>query len=113
MRYDEAHALARELKASQEFTALLAAQKALEEDPSAVSMVKDFVAKQMELEFIAMSGKDDTAKTEALHKLYDLIMANSKAKEYLQAHMIFQQMMNDIYKIIGESVAEGMNMFAK
>lgn len=77
-------------------------------------MVKDFILKQMELEYEVMAGKpEDKAKAEQLQKMYDLISYNSNARDFLQAHMRFQRAMADIYKIIGESVAEGLDLFAK
>lgn len=112
--YDRAHDLAKALKNSDEYKALLTAKNGIVGDDQAKNMVKDFLAKQMELEYEMMAGKtEDKAKTEKLQKMYELIMLNNKAGNFLQAHFRFQRMMADVYKIIGESVAEGLDIFAK
>ena len=38
---------------------------------------------------------------------------SAKARDFLHAHMRFQRMMSDLYKIIGDSVAEGLDIFGK
>lgn len=112
--YDKANELARALKESSEYRAFLAAKAGMEGDPDAKKMVRDFINKQMELEYEAMAGKSqDTAKTENLQRLYQLIAMNTKAREFLEAYMRFQRTMADISKIIGDSVAEGLDIFAK
>ncbi len=111
--YDKAHELARTLKASDEYRAFLTAKEAIAADPDAKKMVQDFLRKKMELEYEALAGKEDTAKTEALHKMYELLVMNGKARVFLEAYFRFQRIMADISKIIGDSVAEGLDLFAK
>lgn len=112
--YDKAHELARALKESNEYRAFLTAKAAVVADPEAKKMVRDFITKQMELEYEAMAGKgQDAAKTENLQRLYQLIALNTKAREFLEAYMRFQRTMADVSKIIGDSVAEGLDIFAK
>lgn len=112
--YDGAHGLAKVLQASEEYKAMAAAKNAIAGDDTAKKMVKDFLSKQMELEYGVMTGKgEDKAKTESLQKMYELISVNVRARDFLQAHFRFQRMMGDVYKIIGESVAEGLDIFAE
>ncbi|SDF58676.1 YlbF family regulator [Sporolituus thermophilus] len=112
--YDKTHELARALKHSDEYRALLAAQQAIAADEQTLKMVKEFLAKQMEVEYEALAGKgEDKARAEQLQKLYELLMLNSKAKDFIQAYFRFQRMMADVYKIIGEAVAEGLDFFVK
>lgn len=112
--YDKTHELAQALKNSEEYRTFLVAKQGIENDETAKKMVKDFIAKQMEIEYERMSGKtEDKAKTEQLQKMYELLAYNNKARDFLQAHMRFQRVMADLYKIIGESVAEGLDFFAK
>lgn len=111
--YDKAHDLAKALKTSNEYRDFLAAKQAVDTDSQAKKMVKDFILKQMEIEYEVMSGKlEDKAKTEQL-QMYELIAYNNKADNFLQAYMRLQRIMADVYKIIGESVAEGLDFFAK
>ena len=112
--YDKAHELSKALKNSDEYRSFLSAKQAVDSDEQAKKIVKEFILKQMEIEYEIMSGKpEDKAKTEQIQKMYELIAYNAKANDFLQAHMRFQRIMADVYKIIGESVAEGLDLFAK
>lgn len=111
--YDKAHELAKALQASEEYRAFLAAKTALAADPDGQKMVKDFLAKKMEQEYEALAGKEDAAKGEALKRMYDLLVVNARARDFMGAYFRFQRTMADISKIIGDSVAEGLDLFAK
>lgn len=112
--YDSANILAKGLKNSEEYQSFLKAKKIVETDEQAKKMVKDFLTKQMELEMEMMSGKgQDKVKTAELQKMYEFISLNTKARDFMQAHIKFQRTMSDVYKIIGEAVAEGMDFFGK
>lgn len=101
--HDKAHELAKALKSSGEYRAVLAARDAAGADADARKMVQDFLRKKMEIEYDAMAGKgEDKAKTEKLQQLYQLVSLNGKAKEYLEAYLRFQLIMGDVSKIIGE-----------
>ncbi len=105
--YDNANELAKAIKSSHEYKKLLAAKEGLAGDQDAGRMVKDFLEKQAQMQIEAMSGKPpDQAKTEQLQKLYELLSMNSKARDYIQAYMRFQMMMEDISKTIGEAVKD-------
>ena len=112
--YDKAHDLVGAIKSTPEYTEFMEAKKVLDTDEKAKSMVKEFIAKQMELEYEMMGGKpEDKAKTVQIQKLYQPIAANSKASQFMHTYMKFQRMVADIYKILGDSVAEGMDFFDK
>jgi cell fate (sporulation/competence/biofilm development) regulator YlbF (YheA/YmcA/DUF963 family) len=112
--YDSAHGLAKALQQSEEYRSFLAAKQLIEHDETAKKMVRDFIGKQMEFEYEMMAGKpEDKAKVDQLQKMYDMLMTNARARDFMQAHMRLNRMMGDVYKIIGDSVAEGMNFFAK
>lgn len=112
--YDKAHELARALQGSSEYQQFLSAKKALDGDGAAKKMIKDFLARQMEIEYERMAGKgEDKEKIAQLQKMAELVSFNPGARDFLQAHMRFQRVMADVYKILGESIAEGMDIFAK
>ena len=112
--YDNEHELAWALKESDECRALGMARRALDTDASARDMVKDFLRKQMEMQIEVMSGKADAkSKQESLQKLGELLSLNSKARDYIAAYFRFQQVMTDIYKMIGDAVGEGLDPFAE
>jgi cell fate (sporulation/competence/biofilm development) regulator YlbF (YheA/YmcA/DUF963 family) len=111
--YDKAHDLARALKQSSEYQNYLQAKQAIENDAEAKKMIKDFLAKQMELEYEAMTGKIDEEKRAQVQRMVELLAYNNKARDFLDVYMRFQRTMGDIYKILGESVAEGMDFIVK
>jgi cell fate (sporulation/competence/biofilm development) regulator YlbF (YheA/YmcA/DUF963 family) len=111
--YDKAHDLARALKASQEYGVFLAAKEALATDAEAKKMVRDFILKKTELEYESFSGKEDKVKVEQLQRMYELMAHNAKARNFMEAYTRFQRTMADVSKIIGEAVAEGLDIFAK
>lgn len=105
---DKAHELARALKGSDEYRRLKEVMLPLESDADAKKMVDDFLNKQAELQIEMMQGKQDQDKMQQLQKLYELLNMNSKAGTYIQAYMRFQLMMQDVSKIIAESVEDVM-----
>lgn len=112
--YDKAHELARALKTSDEYRNYLAAKEALDTDSAAKKMARDFIVKKMEIEYEIMAGKpEDKGKVEQLQRMYDLVAYNAKARSFIDAYSHFQRIMADISKIIGDSVAEGLDLFAK
>ena len=112
--YDKAHELAKALQQSAEYQNFLNEKRKIEADSQAKKMVKEFIVKKVEIEYEAMAGKgEDKAKLEQLQRMYEVLCVNTKARDFLHAQMRFQQMMGDIYKILGDSVAEGLDFFAK
>ena len=112
--YDKTHDLVGAIKTSPEYTEFMAAKKVLDTDEQAKKMVKEFIGKQMELEYEMMGNKaEDPAKTQQIQQLYQVISGNSKASQFMHSYMKFQRLVADIYKILGDSVAEGMDFFDK
>jgi cell fate (sporulation/competence/biofilm development) regulator YlbF (YheA/YmcA/DUF963 family) len=114
MIYDKAHDLARVLKASEEYRAINLAKEALGTDADAKKMVHDFLIKKAEIEYEGLAGREaDKAKMVQLQRMYELLSYNAKAKNFLEAYTRFQRIMADVSKIIGDAVAEGLDIFAK
>ncbi|WP_346354968.1 YlbF family regulator [Azotosporobacter soli] len=112
--YDKTHELVKAIKDSQEFKTFQAAKNEIESDSNAKEMVKNFISKHMELEYEMMAGKpEDKEKAEKIQQMYQLILLNSKAASFMQAYMTLQRVVADVYKILGDSVAEGMDFFDK
>ncbi|WP_425057739.1 hypothetical protein SCACP_22770 [Sporomusa carbonis] len=112
--HDKAHDLGRALRNSEEYRAFLAAKQNLDRDEPSKKMVQDFFKKKLAAEYDLMAGNpEDKAKSEQLQHMYELIVNNPKARDFIHAHMRFQQIAADVYKIIGDSVAEGMDLFGK
>jgi len=111
--HDTAHELARLLANCDEYQEFLKGKKLLETDAVAKKMVKDFLTKQMACEYEKMAGKSTTEQEQQLQKMAGLLAVNPIAAQFLQAHLRFQRVMADLYKIIGDSITEGMDIFEK
>ncbi len=111
--HDKAHELAQLLHNCDEYQDFLKAKRQLETDAAAKKLVKDFLARQMAYEYERMAGKSSSDHEQQLQKLAGVLAVNSVAAPFLQAHMRFQRLMADLYKIIGDSIAEGMDIFEK
>ena len=112
--HDKGSELARALKESDEYKALLRARQELNADPTAREMARDFLRKQMEMQLEIMSGKADVQeKQAALQKLYEVLAVNARARDFVALYMRFQQIIQDVYKMISDAVGEGLDPFAE
>ena len=103
--YDAAHSLARALKSSKEYQEYFQNQQRVFSNPSTKRMVADFRQKVMEVQMEQMSGQNvDERRINEVKRLEETLMSNSMVKDYFMSEMKFSQTMNDIYKIIGESI---------
>ena len=101
--YDQAHNLARAIKESEEFKQYDYLKKVIDQKEDLSKMVKDFQAKQFELQAKQMMGEEvGPEMMQGIQELYQIIMTDPTASQYMQAEMRFSLMMNDVYKILGE-----------
>ena len=99
---------------SDEYKALRRARQELDADPAARDMARDFLRKQMEMQLEIMSGKADVQeKQAALQKLYEVLAVNARARDFVALYMRFQQIIQDVYKMISDAVGEGLDPFAE
>lgn len=107
--YDNAHQLARAIRSSEEMKSLVEAKSALATDTTAQDMVRDFMTKQMELEYAHMMGREvDEQAAKAFRELTVRIANNSLASRYLEAFGRWQRIAADVQKIVAEAMQEGM-----
>ena len=101
--YDQAHNLARAIKESEEFKQYDYLKKVIDQKEDLSKMVKDFQAKQFEIQAKQMMGEEvGPEMMQGIQELYQIIMTDPTASQYMQAEMRFSLMMNDVYKILGE-----------
>ena len=111
MNYDKAHELQKAMRESEEFKALMEAQTAVESDATAKGLVETFLLQQMQWEYAKMAQAPEEAELmKKQEELMPMIQANSNAQNYLQAHMRWSQVANDIYRIISEPITEAMKI---
>ena len=112
--YDKAHDLANAIKDCNEYKQLLEAGKVLETDGDSKKIVQNFLLKQVELEYSKVLGTEpDQEKLKQQQDLALIVNNNVMAREYLQSYYKWQQHAGDIYKILGEAMAEGMSILEK
>lgn len=103
--YDEAHGLARAIKASDEYKVYVKIKEEVSAIPELNSMLADFQQKQFQLQAAQFSGQEVDADTmQQIQDLYQIVMRDPKAMEYMQAEMMFTRMVADIYKILEDAV---------
>ena len=106
--YDQAHGLAQAIKGSEEFKQFDSYKKQIDQNEELSSMIKDFQAKQREIQTKTMMGvqmgPEDMA---SVQQLYAIMARDPLAAQYLQAEMRFSLMMKDVYEIIGEAIGAG------
>lgn len=106
--YEEAHALSKAIKESEEFKQYDYLKKVIDQKPELASMIKDFQEKQMEVQAKQLLGEEMSADVmQNIQNLYQIICKDPTAAQYMQAEMRFAVMMNDVYKIIGDTMGIG------
>lgn len=111
--YDEAYALAKSLKESDEQKRLVEAEKALKTNPDAKKMTAEYLVLQQKVSYLQMMHEKDKAEKE-YKKLQDmavLVSNNELAAAYVQAFIRWNQMTSDINKIVVDAMTgEGMDI---
>ena len=111
--YDEAYALAKALKKSDEQKRLVEAEKALKTNPDAKKMTAEYLVLQQKVSYLQMMHEKDKAEKE-YKKLQDmavLVSNNELAAAYVQAFIRWNQMTSDINKIVVDAMTgEGMDI---
>lgn len=111
--YDEAYALAKALKESDEQKRLVETEKALKTNPDAKKMTAEYLVLQQKVSYLQMMHEKDKAEKE-YKKLQDmavLVSNNELAAAYVQAFIRWNQMTSDINKIVVDAMTgEGMDI---
>lgn len=111
--YDEAYALAKALKESDEQKRLVEAEKALKTNPDAKKMTAEYLVLQQKVSYLQMMHEKDKAEKE-YKKLQDmavLVSNNELAAAYVQAFIRWNQMTSDTNKIVVDAMTgEGMDI---
>ncbi|HHY05669.1 MAG TPA: YlbF family regulator [Clostridia bacterium] len=110
MIYDQAHKLARAIRASSEYRDLKAAQKQLEKNEESQKVLHDFQAKQFEIQTLQMLGQEvSLEKKEEFEKMSEVLQFHPTVQDYLQAEYRMIKIMGDIQKIITDAL--GLDRF--
>lgn len=103
--HDYAHSLARALKESPENRAFQAARSRIKGKAAAEKMVADFHQRQLELQSLALQGKEPSAEQkEGLERLYSIIQTDPDVRDFLMAEQRLGVLLNDVNKIIADAI---------
>ena len=111
--YDRARLLAQDIKQSDEFLKYKALKDEVYKDESLKALLRQYKKLQFQYQTQLMSGgtvDDDIAAQ--MQKLGEVLAFNQKATEFLAAEYSLQEMINDIYKIIGDASEIDLDIFS-
>lgn len=101
--YDQAHALAGALKATEEYREFKRLKELAYEDATNKALLDEYKKLQFKMQARAASGEGvDSDDMQKLTRIASLLQLNNDARDYLMAEFRFQKMLADIYKILGD-----------
>lgn len=105
--YDEVNNLAKAIKESKEYTEYKQIKQELENLPELKKQVDEFEKIRYEEQLLAMQGeKQSEEKIKKLQELYEILVKNSKVKDYFDKEVRFNVLIADVNKIIGEAIKD-------
>lgn len=109
--YDEAHALARALKESAEYKAYSELKDKVSQNDDLSASLNDFQQKQFQIQAQqVLGGEPATDMMEQIQSLYQILLKDPLAAQYLQAEFSFTRLVSDVYAILGEAVKANSNV---
>ena len=103
--YDKANELARMLKQSEQYTTYRELADKIEANETDRTMLKEYKKLRFEIQSMYMAGGEpDQEKLDKLAKLGEVLQFNQEITRFLSAEYNLNQLMGDIYKILGEAV---------
>ena len=105
--YDEANNLAKSIKESKEYREYKKAKDDLNNNPEMKQKIEEFEKIRYEVQVLSFQGeKQDEEKQKKLQEMYEILMKDSKIKEFFDIEVRFNIMLADVNKIISESVQD-------
>ena len=112
--YDQAHALARAMKDSEEYREFQRLREIAYEDATNHALLDEYKRLQYRLQMKAASGEpmpeDDMTR---LQQIGTLLQFNSDVSAYLLAELRFQRMMSDVFKILADVAGIDLDALAQ
>lgn len=101
--YDQAHALARGLKETEEYREFQRLKALAYDDATNKALLDEYKRLQFRMQARAASGeRPDDEDMQKLTRIASLLQLNTDARDFLLAEFRFQKMLADIYKILGD-----------
>ena len=112
--YDQAHALARALRESDEYREYMRLKETAYDDGTNKALLDEYKKLQFRLQAKAAAGEslpqDDMQR---LTQIGALLQFNPDVSAYLMAEFRFQRMLSDIFKILADVAGVDLDMLAQ
>ncbi len=112
--YDQAHALAKALRESEEYRECARLKKIAYDDDTNRALLDEYKKLQFRLQAKMASGEtlpqDDMQR---LQQIGTLLQFNPDVSSYLMAEFRFQRMLTDIFKILADVAGVDLDMLAQ
>ena len=112
--YDQAHALARALKDSEEYREYMRLKEVAYDDSANKALLDEYKRLQFRMQAKLASGENMPEEDfKRLQQIGALLQFNPDVSAYLLAEFRFQRMLSDIFKILGEVAGIDLDMLAQ
>jgi len=112
--YDQAHALARSLKESEEYKEFMRLREIAYEESTNRALLDEYKRLQFRLQAKMASGETMPEEDyQRLQQIGTLLQFNSDVSAYLMAEFRFQRMLSDIFKILADVAGVDLDMLAQ
>ncbi len=112
--YDQAHALARALKDSEEYREYARLKEVAYDDGTNKALLDEYKRLQFRMQAKLASGETMPEEDfQRLQQIGALLQFNPDVSAYLLAEFRFQRMLSDIFKILGEVAGIDLDMLAQ
>ncbi|MBS7300647.1 MAG: YlbF family regulator [Eubacteriales bacterium] len=107
--YDEANALARAIRESEDCRAYRQLRQKIESDETARALLREYKKLQMQLQLAAVAGAEvSNDDTQRFQQIGALLFAGENTSRFLLLEMRLQQTMADVFKTLSD--AAGLDM---
>ena len=112
--YDQAHALARSLKESEEYREMMRLREAAYESDTNRALLEEYKRLQFRMQAKMASGETMPEEDyQRLQQIGTLLQFNQDVSGYLLAEFRFQRMLSEIFKILAEVADVDLDMLAQ
>ena len=112
--YDQAHALARALKESEEYREYMRLKETAYDDGTNKALLDEY--KRLQFRMQAKLAADESMPAEDMQRLQQigaLLQFNPDVSAFLMAEFRFQRMLSDIFKILADVAGVDLDMLAQ
>ena len=112
--YDQAHALARSLKESEEYREMIRLREAAYESDTNRALLEEYKRLQFRMQAKLASGETMPEEDyQRLQQIGTLLQFNQDVSAFLLAEFRFQRMLSDIFKILADVAGVDLDMLTQ